>query len=241
MRALARPLAALSVTTLFAACVEILSLQGEPQDVAAAFCKCEAALFVNEDGEALDCTDYVGGALEGSDAATTRSWLDLFSSAHCEQCKNTDVCAAAAPVCRELGERCSPGFNASCCGYDPNDIGKVTCGIEDRCVPRDDSCVPTGENCDLAEFPSSCCGFCIEFPADSLCANECDPDNDTACPGCCLKVENSPDAVGLCVAGERCGFLSCSDEDGCPIGYACFPHAGEDGAVIYYCDLLMPP
>ena len=101
MRALARPLAAISVSTLFVACVEILSLQGEPQDVAASFCKCEDALWVDENGEELNCADYVSQALEQSDAATTRAWLDLFGSAHCEQCKNTDVCAAEAPICRE--------------------------------------------------------------------------------------------------------------------------------------------
>lgn len=240
MRALARPLAAISVSTLFAACVEILSLQGEPQDVAASFCKCEDALWVDENGEPVDCADYVSQALAQSDAATTRAWLDLFSSAHCEQCKNTDICAAEAPVCRELGERCSPGFNASCCGYDPTDLGKVTCGIDDLCVARDDSCVPTGETCDLDEFPSSCCGICVDFPTMDLCANVCDPDNDTACPGCCLKVDDGPETLGICVEGELCDGLSCSDEDGCPIGFACFPHA-EDGLVVYYCDLLTPP
>ncbi len=233
------------------ACDLALSLPKEPESIVEALCLCETEvpLFPATEG---GCEAYVEKRL-AEDPDVTAAWITRFGAEQCDDCELVGACTSVAPLCREVGETCSPLRNETCCGFDPADPEAIYCFTdvsgESKCVAKDPECLPTGEQCSPDDEASGCCGGCLTPNPQALfgkCVDLCQVDNDVACPGCCARVETGGVTSGFCIDVtfddlNLCEELSCSDEDGCPIGTACVPHLVTEGAepsedvILYYC------
>ena len=260
-------MAGLSVATLLGAtaCGLLLGLPDATLDPVEAICKCESdrALFIDASGESLACHDTIQGALEGAED-NGAAWVRAFGESQCDICENIGACLSVAPVCRKLGAPCSGGQNATCCGNDATDPGKIYCpsSADDpaigTCVAREPGCLQTGAYC---ETDAECCGVdlgggCYRVESDmgvspGVCLSGCDPENPASanCEGCCARIEflEAKPAQGICLAVNANGFsvceqLSCTQEGGCPTGTLCYPHPQGTG-FLFLCDEPpeMPP
>jgi hypothetical protein len=241
---------ALAALAVGGGCDLAISLPKEPESIVEALCLCEdeVPLFPEEEGS---CKDYVTSRL-ALDPSLTDAWIDRFGEQKCDSCDKSGACTSVAPLCREVGETCSPLRNDTCCGFDPADPEAVYCFTavdgSSSCIARNPECLPTGTQCSPDE-EGACCGGCLTPNPQALfgqCVDVCQVDNDIACPGCCARIESGGVTSGVCIDVtfgqlDYCATLSCTDEDGCPIGTACVPHLIAEGAdpsedvILFYC------
>ena len=173
-------------------CTNILSLDTEFTGAAETLCKCDA--FTDPDNPfwpdvegSAGCIDYIQTKLVGAGAT---DWVALYDERGCDSCENASRCVSQPPICIPTGEPCvgaSLASDASCCGYDPDNVTV--------CSTNAPGCKKPLESC---EADTDCCGgdaglaFCIPETdaADSptLCLNFCELNDPVQCPGCCARI-----------------------------------------------------
>ena len=223
-----------------AACTDILALNAEFTSAAETLCKCDAFTdsekpFWPDVSGSDGCVEYIEGRLENGDS---KAWLKLYQTSDCDSCENASLCVAAAPVCIPTGEPCngeSIASDASCCGYDPEQVTNSYCGPSNVCSTNAPGCKVPFDEC--AE-DIDCCGgdaglaFCIpeteEPDSKTLCLNVCELDDPVQCPGCCarIKPKTGEPEYGVCFNFEgplrECEELCLSGSD-CGLDALCSP------------------
>jgi hypothetical protein len=238
------------------ACTPLLSLDTEFTGAAETLCKCDAFTdpenpFWPDVEGSEGCIAYIQSRL-GAEGAT--SWLASYREMGCDSCENAARCVSLPPVCIPTGEPCvgtSLASDASCCGYDANEVTKSYCGPSNVCSTNAPGCVKPLQEC---EEDIDCCGgdaglaFCqpIEPEQPAVCFNVCELDDPVQCPGCCGRVQPKDEAeeqYGVCYNFEHplklkeCGEL-CLDIGDCTNGL-CTPEENTD-FFIYVCAPLVP-
>lgn len=205
-------------------CTNILSLDTEFTGAAETLCKCDA--FTDPDNPfwpdvegSAGCIDYIQTKLVGAGAT---DWVALYDERGCDSCENASRCVSQPPICIPTGEPCvgaSLASDASCCGYDPDNVTQSYCGPSNVCSTNAPGCKKPLESC---EADTDCCGgdaglaFCIPETdaADSptLCLNFCELNDPVQCPGCCARIAptNGDPEYGVCFNFEN-PPLACED------------------------------
>ncbi|MBL8743669.1 MAG: hypothetical protein JNK04_21315, partial [Myxococcales bacterium] len=233
------------------ACTPLLSLDVEFKGVAETLCKCDAftdpeSPFWPEAEGSEGCIAYLQARL-GEEGA--EEWLDAFQELGCDSCENASLCVSLPPVCIPTGEPCvgtSLASDASCCGYDPENVTESYCGPSNVCSKNAPGCKAPLEEC---EEDIDCCGgdgglaFCIPETEDpesrTVCLNVCELDDPVQCPGCCARIQPKSEEpeYGVCfnfdMPLKACEEL-CVNLGDCGFNSLCAPEEQQD-FYIYVC------